>query len=619
MKILIHGNAPTVGTGYGVQIAHLARRLRDDGHDVAVSCTFGLQGKGRLWEGIQLYPSGPQSNGNDILPHHAMHFFGGDPKAGWILILTDLWVMVNPVLAEFNVIGWCPVDHLPAPPAVLGFFDRTDAIPVAMSQFGRRQLEKAGLAPAYAPLAVDTAVYKPTPTIEVAGQTVTGREMLGVPDDAFVVGMVAMNKDPFDRKGFNEAIRGFGAFWRDHPEAVLYLHTDPSPQHGGLDLAALATHAAVPAHAIRFSNWYALVNGFSDEQMAAMYTAFDVLLAPSRGEGFCVPLLEAQACGTPVIASDFTAQTELVRAGWTVKGQLLWDDTQKSSWIAASTQGIVTALTEAHKADRSRLGREGIEFAAGYDADRVYDEHWRPFLASLQPTEIVPADPIPEGPGAVAVIVPAMRRPHNVAPLVESFGDDVNVYFVCDPDDTDEIAAVKAAGASVIEASGTSFAVKANDGYRATSEPWIFLCGDDVRATPGWLDEARKVSHLADVVGTSDAADGNGNPIVQNGSHADHMLVRRSYIDMPGASLDGPGTLAAECYGHYYVDWELVRLAKARGRFLPCLAAVVEHLHPGLDKAPADLVYRRGMDHMDTDRETWLQRAPLIEMQRTSR
>lgn len=41
----------------------------------------------------------------------------------------------------------------------------------------------------------------------------------------------------------------------------------------------------------------------SREELASVYTACDVMLHPYRGEGFCLPLLEARACGLPVIAT----------------------------------------------------------------------------------------------------------------------------------------------------------------------------------------------------------------------------------------------------------------------------------------------------------------------------
>jgi glycosyltransferase involved in cell wall biosynthesis len=41
----------------------------------------------------------------------------------------------------------------------------------------------------------------------------------------------------------------------------------------------------------------------SRAEMASLYTACDVLVHPYRGEGFCLPVLEARACGLPVIAT----------------------------------------------------------------------------------------------------------------------------------------------------------------------------------------------------------------------------------------------------------------------------------------------------------------------------
>lgn len=52
----------------------------------------------------------------------------------------------------------------------------------------------------------------------------------------------------------------------------------------------------------------------SRAQMAALYTACDVLVHPYRGEGFGLPVLEARACGLPVIATAGGA-TEHLMAG----------------------------------------------------------------------------------------------------------------------------------------------------------------------------------------------------------------------------------------------------------------------------------------------------------------
>jgi glycosyltransferase involved in cell wall biosynthesis len=53
-------------------------------------------------------------------------------------------------------------------------------------------------------------------------------------------------------------------------------------------------------------------------EMASLYRAADVLVAPYRGEGFCLPALEAMACGVPVIHTSTGPTREFVpeSAGW---------------------------------------------------------------------------------------------------------------------------------------------------------------------------------------------------------------------------------------------------------------------------------------------------------------
>lgn len=222
--------------------------------------------------------------------------------------------------------------------------------------------------------------------------------------------------------------------------------------------------------------------------------------------------------------------------------------------------------------------------------------------------------PVPPATNEVAVVVPVLGRPHNAEPFMRSLRASTGlarVYAIVSPDDSDTAAAWKQAGADVMrgddehvvgQAPGPTahtFAEKVNLGHRQTREPWLFAVGDDVAFRPGWLDHAQHVARTqhAAVVGTNDL----GNPRVVAGDHATHLLISRAYIDEHGASWDGPGTVCHEGYRHWYVDDELVTVAKQRGVWAMALGSIVEHLHPAWGKAPDDEVYRLGQSHAEAD------------------
>ena len=614
MKILLHSNGPSVPTGYGVQTALLATRLRDAGHEVAISVYYGHQSGLGSWEGMPLLPCNGEAYGNDLAPEHALRWFGGDPLGGWIIPIMDVFGMVSPLFAQHNIAAWTPVDHVPAPRAVLDFFSRTNAEPIAMSRFGQDQLAQAGLAPMYAPLMVDTDIYQPV---------ADAKKILGA-EDRFVVMMNGMNKGAYHhRKGFPEAFAAFAHFAQDHDDALLYVHAEMHGQHAqGISLVELAMARGIKEHQIKFADQYAYRCGFLDApHLASLYSAADVLLAPSRGEGFCIPLIEAQACGTPVIVTDFSAQPELVGAGWKFPGSPEWEAALSADYLKADIPAIMHALEESYEQRDSQENREcAIAKAKEYDADHCFETWWKPILEKLDGGVVKKSLPKIKKRDGVAVLVPVLDRPQNVAPLVDSFNATVkhgeaSLYFIVDDDDTDEIAAIEACGGQMLPAThGSTFAQKINAGYEQTTEPWIFVTGDDVRFHDGWIEAARKVSDSFDVIGTNDSPTGQGNARVQSGSHADHFFVRRSYVAEQGASLGGQ--VCHEGYKHFYADVEVVELAKARRVFTPCLESVVEHLHPDIGKAEIDDTYRAGWAHRAEDEKEWRRRAPLVAMQR---
>lgn len=210
----------------------------------------------------------------------------------------------------------------------------------------------------------------------------------------------------------------------------------------------------------------------------------------------------------------------------------------------------------------------------------------------------------------IAVIVPAMRRPHNVAPFMASLQattDQATVYFVCDHGDTDQIKAVLDTDAQFIInwSSSTTFATKCNLGYRETEEPWLLFVGDDVRFHDGWAEAALKAGTQGAFVSTNDL----GNPRVMAGRHATHPMIARWWLDQHGASWDGPGTVCHQGYHHWYVDNEWTRVAQDAAEFVYAHDAIIEHLHPIWDKGDSDEVYRIGQSRAHEDSRTFTYRA----------
>jgi glycosyltransferase involved in cell wall biosynthesis len=379
MKILWMSNAPWVGTGYGQQCALWTPRINEL-HPTAIAANFGLHGGRLSWQGMTVYPAGYDGWSNDIIPSHAADWLDGEPGDGWLLTLMDVWVFKNPRFQRQNVASWCPIDHLPAPPLVVQWFKQSGAVPIAMSRFGERLLRSEGLDPLYVPHGVDTDVYRP-------GHQQDAREKFGLPADAFVVTMNAANKGrAVDRKSFGQAFQAFSVLAAKRDDAVLYLHTDMSGQSEGRDLYQLAAACRIPEDRLFYVDQYAYRAGIPSNVVAQMYQASDVLLAPSMGEGFGIPVIEAQACGVPVIVSDFSAQPELAapRLGWAVEGQPHWDIGQGAWLHDPYVEAVITALEDAY--ERRLYGHPRLrEFVVdNYGADAVWDNHWLPVLGKLE-------------------------------------------------------------------------------------------------------------------------------------------------------------------------------------------------------------------------------------------
>jgi glycosyltransferase involved in cell wall biosynthesis len=335
--VSLASNSPTAKTGYGVQAKHLVDKMSQSGLNTAVLSNYGQEGtigeyKARGGK-VPVYPRGFMRYSEDVLNQwHTIHRSEWPDKKHAIMTLFDVWVYNKaPNIDDIPFISWVPLDHVTLPPDVAQWLVRPNVTPIAMSPFGQRQMAEHGIESTYIPHAVDTSVYKPTETIG----GMPGRKFMGVPEDAFLVSFVGANKADgvISRKAMVENLMGFKQFRETHPDAYLYLHTEPSNAFGGFLVPRLLKAIGLDAESVIMPNVQELRLGFDDKYMAGVFTASDVLLGASMGEGFQVPLIEAAACGTRQIASSWTAPMDLASPdSFLVGGQPWWHEAHQSWW-----------------------------------------------------------------------------------------------------------------------------------------------------------------------------------------------------------------------------------------------------------------------------------------------
>lgn len=385
--ILWFSNSPWAATGYGQQTAQVTTRLKEAGHKVAIASNYGLEGTVGDWHGIKHFSRGFDLYSNDVAPAHMMAWAHENPGHDPLLVtLFDTWVLKGKQWDMVDqVASWVPIDHTPAPPDVVAWCSKPNVTPIAMSKFGKAMLERHDLQTLYVPHAIDTNIFKPTKSIAGSQGEITARQFMEIPEDAFIVGMNSANKggkQGLNRKAFPEAFLAFGMWAQKHSDAVLYVHTEDRGAMGGINLPELAKSCGIEDRQIKFVDQYAYRSGIPQEVLAAIYTSMDVLLQPSLGEGFGIPAIEAQACGTRLIVNNATAQPELVGDGWVCEGQPVWDDAQKSWWLTPSVPSMIEMLESAYQAGGGHSSK-AIEFAKTYDADVVFRDYWVPALEVL--------------------------------------------------------------------------------------------------------------------------------------------------------------------------------------------------------------------------------------------
>jgi glycosyltransferase involved in cell wall biosynthesis len=198
----------------------------------------------------------------------------------------------------------------------------------------------------------------------------------------------------------------------------------------------------------------------SVDDLAALYRSCDVLVHPYRGEGFAMPVLEAMACGLPVIATGGGPTDEFCppEAGWRIRSrrtafpaaQLAPFELAGQPWVLEPDHtDLVCLLREAAATDadaRRRRGAAGRAAARAFSWDAVaarYDARIQA-LAARRPLLAGPASPEPfplsEAVAVRVLATPAWRTEDRLGELLAEWcrattpATSACLYLLADPD-----------------------------------------------------------------------------------------------------------------------------------------------------------------------------------------
>lgn len=317
MRVLFLGDSPTVTTGFARCTRTACDALHAAGHDVTV---LGIHYYGRPHDfPYTIEPCRePLDNGNDVFGTGRLPVLTGRLNPDVIVLTQDPWSVkeymdyFEECLEENRKAG----DHLTA--------DRLSTIPwvgwlavdgenykgqelnrlthvVTWCDWAKRQLAKDGctVSTSVVPLGVDHSLFYPHPRDESRRRLLDGI----LPDNAFIIGVVGRNQP---RKRLDLALQYFADLYHSGhaPNAYLYMHVAPTGEKG-FDLRQLADYYQIRGRIISCEQKPG--KEVRDADLPYMYSALDVKLSTTQGEGWDLTTHEAMACGVPCVVPHWSA------------------------------------------------------------------------------------------------------------------------------------------------------------------------------------------------------------------------------------------------------------------------------------------------------------------------
>jgi len=139
------------------------------------------------------------------------------------------------------------------------------------------------------------------------------KRAFGLDPDRFLVGRVDTNSG---RKDYPALVKALWPLMETYSDIDAHFQCQDEGANNGIRFQAmLSRNQKVDSSRFHFPGLHSSFEGWALEDLNILYSAFDCFVSTSRGEGFGLGLLEAAACGIPIVAQNVSAIPEVVGPG----------------------------------------------------------------------------------------------------------------------------------------------------------------------------------------------------------------------------------------------------------------------------------------------------------------
>lgn len=313
--ILLYGDSPLISTGFGKVSKYITEALDKD-YDLTV-CAINQYEDIKYQGNYKIYVS--DNNPFNI----AKMKFLVEEKDWDIIILFNDWNIIsqfNPDIEkarkrnkDLKVIAYTPIDTEYIPSEALAPLLDYDII-VTYTNWGKDIIENAQPTLKDKVKVIghgtDLSVFKPLSETRIRKDRKT---ILSLGDNDFMVLNVARNQWRKDLPRSIQVVKLFreSPIFRKETKLMYFINSKVSDMGGNLLDISYALEAT---DLVKFPdpNYFIETVGVTPEFLNQLYNMADVVISTSMGEGWGLPITEAMATKTPVLAPDNSSLREII-------------------------------------------------------------------------------------------------------------------------------------------------------------------------------------------------------------------------------------------------------------------------------------------------------------------